>query len=73
MPQDLDEAMDMLRERVRSNVHERAKQRLRRALFESCDQRAASAAWRARNARVFTAATDSPSSFAISVSVRPSA
>ena len=33
---------------------------------------AATAAWRARNARVFTAATERPSSLAISVSVRPS-
>ncbi len=32
----------------------------------------ASAAWRARKARVLTAATETPSSRAISVSVRPS-
>jgi hypothetical protein len=32
----------------------------------------ASAAWRPRNARVFTAATEIPRSWAISVSVRPS-
>ncbi len=46
---------------------------IRRAIPSGDAQPAlASAAWRARNARVLTAATETPSSLAISVSVRPS-